>query len=217
MDKDQRRFNRRVLIILVVAILMAAGLIVYVKLHDRQYSAKLNIQVAPSSAQVTINGKKSHAGMIAVKPGNYDVIALKNGFTTTGKAVKVAKGQTQYIGLALASNSDSTANWYSDHPDDQKLLEIITGQQFKQQSEQSVQQVPLIKSLPYIGVGFEFRVDYGAPLPGTDVPGIYITAATQQGYQDALTWIKNQGVDPSTLHIQWLQQAPDGSGTSSVN
>jgi len=204
MDK-QRRFNRRVLVLLAVVIVGAIGIIIYMRQHDRQFTAKLNIQVTPKSALVTVNGKKSHDGIVAVKPGSYTVVASKTGFTNSGKTIPVAAGQTQYIGLALTSNSSDTANWYSD----QQLLEVITGKQFTENSQQSVQQVPLIQKLPYIGVAFEFRVDYGAPLPNTSVPGIYITAPTEQGHQDALTWIKNQGYDPSTLHIQYTQGPAD--------
>ena len=173
--------------------------------HHQTYSGQLKLAIAPSDSQVEVNGQKVAAtATVDVKPGFTTVNVSRSGFTSQKKTVEVAKNKTVSVFVALISNDVSTADWYTKHPSDQTTLERITGQQYTQQSTQAVAQVPVIKELPFIGAGFSYRIDYGAPLPGTNVPGIYITAQTQQGQQNAVTWIKNQGYDPTTLHIQYV-------------
>jgi hypothetical protein len=213
MEDTQHLARRLLLIIALIAVVILIALIA-MKLLANKNSAKLHIQVTPSVATVTINGQKRKAGVIAVSPGTYKVTASMKGFASQTQTYKVDKGGEQYYGFALISNDPSTADWYSNHPADQTALAAITGQRYQQQGSQSIQQVPLIKNLPYIGVGFEFRVDYGEPLPGTNVPGIYITAKNDQGYQDALTWIRDQGYDPNTLHIKYTQGDPENSNNT---
>lgn len=213
MDDTQHLARRLLLLIALIAVVVLIALIAIKLIHNKN-SAKLHIQVAPSVATITVNGKKQGSGVIAVPPGTYKVTASMQGFASQTQTYKVDKGGEQYYGFALISNDPSTASWYTNHPGDQTLLAAITGQRYQQQGNQSIQQVPLIQYLPYIGVGFEFRVDYGEPLPGTNVPGIYITAQTQQGYNDALTWIRNKGYDPATLHIKWTQGDPESTNNT---
>ncbi len=201
----------RLIIGLIVAALALVLIVISVTrvAHDQVYSAQLNLKIAPTGAKIVVNGASTGPGIVGVKPGTVAITVSRSGFASQTKTLKVAKGQKLTIAMALTSNSPSTKDWYSNNSNDEATLEQVTGQQYNQQSTQSVQQVPLIQQLPYIDPGLTYRIDYGEPLAGTNVPGIYITAPTTQGQQAALQWIKDQGYDPSTLHIQY--------NTASVN
>lgn len=172
--------------------------------------ATLTIDVVPSISQITIDSQSVHAGVHKVAPGTHKIVVSLTGFTTITQTETIRVGDNKYVGLALTSNSAETANWYQAHPSDAQKLAIITGKNFDAITQQAASNVPLIKKLPYIGAGFEFRIDYGnPPLGGNPAdPAIYIQAATPQGQQDALTWIKNQGYDISKLQIVYQNTSP---------
>ena len=171
--------------------------------HNQVYSAQIILQVAPSGSKVTVNGTKTNPGTIGVKPGTNTIEVSKDGFYSTSKTVSLVKGQKLPMTIALVSSDPSTKDWYANNPADQSVLEQATGQQYNQQSQQAVQEVPLIQSLPYVSPSLAYRIDYGEPLAGTTGQGIYITAPNTAGQQLALQWIRDQGYDPATLHIQY--------------
>jgi hypothetical protein len=171
--------------------------------HSQVYSGKIVLQVAPTGSNITINGARVKPGTVGVVPGKNVISVSKTGFSSQTKTVTVAKDQPLNITIALVSNSPSTQNWYSTNQADEATLEQSTGQQYNQDSNQAVQQVPIIQMLPYVSPSLAYRIDYGEPLAGTTGQGIYITAPNAADQQLALQWIRDQGYDPSTLHIQY--------------
>jgi hypothetical protein len=187
---------------LLIAIFVALILLVFFIGREQSLSAKIKITAAPSESHITINNKSVESGVNKVHPGTYKVTVSLSGFTTASQTVTVQKGGTASVGLALVSNTYTTSNWYTTHPNDEQIAEGISSNNNDSLAEQSVQNVPLIKQLPFIGPGSEFRIDYGST-PGASAtdPTIYITAETTEAQQDALTWITSQGYNPAKLHI----------------
>ena len=204
METDRKRFYG-----LIVVIFMAILLLVFFIAHDQSFSSKIDITVAPTESHITLNGKTVHNDTVKVRPGTYKVTASLAGFTTLSKTITVKADDTASVGLVLVSDSSTTATWYSSHPEDEQIAEGISSDNNDTLAQQSVQNVPLIRQLPFIGPGSEFRIDYGSQ-PGADAnnPTIYITAPTTQAQQDAVTWIKNQGYDPTKLDIQYVTAQP---------
>lgn len=192
--------------LLFIILLLFIASFVLLTIRRVQLSATLNIQVAPSIAKLTANGHGIGAGTNQVKPGIYSISATMNGFSNNLQTVTVKKGEVKTIGIVLTSNSPSTANWYATHPADQQVLEKISGKNFDSLSQGLTQNTSLIKLLPFIGPGFEFRIDYGNTSSGQVI--IYITAPNSGAQQDAVTWIKNQGYDPTKLDIQYVTGQP---------
>lgn len=179
-------------------------------IHKRPLTAKLTIQVAPKSSVITLNGKKVKASIISVKPGEYKVSASHSGFAEKTQTIKLSKDASQYVGLVLISNATSTANWYSSHPEDQTLVEVITGKTVSNDSEAQQKTIPLIKELPFIDQ--LFRVDYGvSKLKPTDpsAVAIYIKYYSDAGKQEALDWLKFKGYEPSALEIIYVNAESD--------
>jgi hypothetical protein len=199
------RKRKLLLAVAIVCIFLLGALLVST---DRRLTA-LTLQVSPTISKITLDGKSVKVGTFGVSPGTHKVVASYPGFTTQSKTFTNQSGATAYVGIALLPDSTATSDWYTTHPDDQKVLEEISGKSFDATSQQITQTAPLIKELPYIGPGLEFRVDYGN---GTGANSskiiIYITAPDQPSQQDALTWIKGQGFNPSKLDIQYITGQP---------
>jgi len=201
--------GRKRIIGLVVASFVVLSFVVLIIAHLQSQSAKISLTVSPTESHITINGKGVKAGDSRVQPGTYKVVVALSGFSTANQTVTVKKNQTATVELTLTSDSAKTANWYNTHPKDEQVAESISGYNTSVLAHQAVKNVPLIKELPFIGAGFEFRIDYGSQ-PGASAsnPTIYITAETTQAQQDAVLWIKSQGYNPAKLNIVYQIGSP---------
>jgi hypothetical protein len=203
--------NRALLVVaLGLLVVLFVGYLIFSFYRNSVYSAGITVELVPSGSKLTVNSVGTKAGVIKVKPGQVNVTATHAGFTPYTKTLNVTKGNNMYVGIVLASNSNTTARWYQDHTNDGKIAERISSKSFDQTSAQSVANVPFISKLPFLGPGLEFRIDYGQngenDLGGN--PAIYITAPTTEAQQDAITWIKNQGYDPAKLKIIYVTSTP---------
>ena len=193
--------------------ILGAGLlvvgIVWSVLYQRSFSAALTVQVAPASSSIGLNGKKTSAKTINLRPGNYKITASHSGFASASQTVNLNAGDKRYVGLTLNSNSAATANWYNTHASDQSLAESISGQNLNQAAGDQVKKLPLIKGLPFIDQAY--RIDYGSSKLHPSDPtatAIYITYYSADGKQQALDWLKFKGYDPTKLEIIYSDASP---------
>ncbi len=180
---------------------------------NRGKTAILNIEVVPNGSSITINGKGTRAGKVPVKPGDYNVIVSHFGFITEKRQVGTTAKKTSYVGVSLVPNSSATNDWYRSHPADAKKAEAISSHNFDAASAELANN-PLVRRLPYIGAGFEFRVDYGAAR-NPDKPGqpiIYIQAGSVSARSDSLRWIRSYGYDPAMMDIVFKDAVNPFSG-----
>lgn len=190
----------KILIIAGVIVLGAALFFFY--RYQSVLSAKLDIQVAPENSAITLNGKPVSAGNYRLKPGNYTVKAVYNGFSPASQNTSLKKGDSKFSGLVLDPDSPQTANWYQSHPSDQRLAESISGRNFDLTASEQLSRLPLIKDLPFVDQFF--RVDYGVSKAHPTDPSavaLYIKYYSAAGKQQALDWLKFKGYDPSKLEI----------------
>ena len=200
--------NRKQLIGLMIG--LAAVLILFIVLisHQQSLSATINITAVPGSSEITINGNAAKQGINKVQPGAKKVIVSFNGFAAQTQSFSIGAGGSKTINVVLSSNSPATANWYLTHPKDEQTAEGISSRSNDALAQQSLKNAPLIKLLPFVSGGLEFRVDYGSqPGASANKPTIYITAPTPEGQQAGLAWIKSIGYDPSNYDIQYVTAA----------
>lgn len=165
----------------------------------------LDVVVAPDSATLIMDGK-THIkdGEQHVKPGRHTVVASLAGFSSVTENVNVTSKSVAKLTFLLSPNSAAGYTYLQDNQAEQLQREALGGQQFNSTVQQAVSSTGFIKELPYIGPGLEFRIDYGGGANSSGKPIIYITGETAQAQQDALTWIKYQGYNPSTMDIQYV-------------
>lgn len=191
--------SRRKLILVLAALLVV---IIGFAFFASRPKGQLTIQVAPADSSITLNGKKTLAGSFDEKPGDYTVVASRNGFGSYTKKFSLKKNTNEYVGVILGPNSASTINWYKQHPDDQQLAEVISGKNFSIDVQQQITKYPIIKYLPFVDQFY--RIDYGRSVKSPNNPeavAIYITFYSQEGKSEALQWIKFKGYDPNQLEI----------------
>lgn len=168
-------------------------------LHDNSgKNAKLEIEVVPASSTIMLDGKKIKAGVVEVKPGKYKVSASREGFETSSQDITVASGEQKYLGFALQPNSDETASWYEDRPDDRQFSEGLSSRTYDQASEDLLTRYPLFRELPSSEI--DFTIDYGISVKNPDDTSRYalhIKASTPALRQSAIEWVRFMGYDPT--------------------
>ncbi len=181
--------------------------------------APIAVQSAPSGVKLTFNGHNvSNSGTVYVSPGSYTWKATRDHFKTRTGSFSAKKGVSQNLYVYLQPSDSQGSQYLQEHPTEAYKIEGLTGTASDQSAAQQVDIQPFIEQLPFIGPGFEYRVDYGttpdkAQYPSQ--PGVYISTNTDQGKQDARDWIVSQGFNPAKMNI--VYQAYDNSSTNNDN
>jgi hypothetical protein len=160
----------------------------------------LTVKVAPRDSSVTLNGKSYKNGTYKIKAGEYNLSITREGFTSINTKVTL-EGDNASVAYILESNSPSTANWYENNQEDTAIAEGIHGDEYEATISAQKESAPIIDQLPFIGPGFEYRIDYGPDDKDNKKVIIYVSANSEDAKKNALQWIKDQGTDPGKLNI----------------
>ncbi len=183
MNPDNSRLPanvRRFIILVVVAVIAFCVYQLSFTIYVLQTTGTLEVSSSNNSALISISQEDHEAKVIGtgaakahLKPGSYLVSASQNGYQTSTVATITTK-QTTNISLKLASASSSTtAN-------------------------------KLLGKLPFLGPNAEYEITATILAENNSSgPVITITTATPQGKQDALQWIKDQGLNPTDFTIKY--------------
>ncbi len=114
---------KKKIIWLVVGVLIIA--IAIPLIINQAKNSMLNIYVAPSSAEVLINGKRYQNGAFSMFPGEYTVEIKADGFESKTGNVKIEANHSANVFTALKANDDYYEK--NDNSDDYAILEEVAG------------------------------------------------------------------------------------------
>jgi hypothetical protein len=185
-------------------IALISGIITLIINLQNQGKPELTIQVSPTTAQVTVNGKSSSSGTIRVPAGKTTITVEKDGFEPKTVTTTAKLEEDNYIGVALLPKTDA-AKKEVESIEERHLREGISSNNEDVRTEKSVEQNPIITELPYLGEGLDYRIDYGLPADPArakaGVLAIEIDASTPEARQAALDWIRSIGENPSNYEV----------------
>jgi len=165
----------------------------------------LEIEVAPASSKILLDGHVVKAGRLTVSTGKHSLVVSKKGFSTQSQGVVSETGQTVYAGIVLQPSSTQTADWYSSHPADQKIVEGIGSHQSDYQSGVALRMIPFLKLLPTEygdGHGGLISISQGVPASKlSTLPAVYVIAQTPGERQGVVTYIKSRGYDVASMDL----------------
>ncbi len=188
MDKNKKKSIITVIIIATLLILLS---IAFYIIYNTINSATLIVRVAPASASIYLDNHQVSNGNIKVTPGEHILRAQKEGFEEKSIQVSAISDQESNALIILESNSESTANWYTDHSEDQKLIEEIYSLDFTAASDQMASDYPLVDFLPYSVPDYD--INYGTC--DTDNFCIMINAFLPSGYNEAIKYLRQKDSD----------------------
>lgn len=204
--------SKRVMLILILLFLVCVSVIWGTHgVINYANSSKLATEIQPFDATVKIDDRAIRANKtIRVRTGSHTITIQRVGFKNQSQNFTLSKGKSEIITVYLKPANSIGYKWLKDHPSEALKYEGHAGSLYNADTKKAISLQPFIKELPFIAGGFEFRVDYGSPAPGSDKPIIYIQADTQEARDDALLWIKNKGYDPTTMLIVYTTSINSG-------
>ena len=171
--------------------------------------ADLLLSVSPGVSKILIDDRSVvHAGNIYLSPGVHKITVSMAEFTGQSMNVIVIKNKLVTKTIILIPSSDEGYSWLANHPTEDLLRQRLTSKSIAEQAQKTVDTAPLVKELPFIGAGFEFRIDYGSPPTGSNSPVIIITAPDVPSQQDAIAWMKARGYDSANYTIRYVIAQP---------
>lgn len=193
---------------LILALLFLAGVICLVIFlyFDSKKTATVEVLYTPQSAELRIGDSTYKAGTVRIEPGDYTLTVKKSGFAEYSEDFTISDSETKEFGIILRSNSHETENWYNENEEDMNIMEIISDRNSRNESEEIVENMPIIKDLPYIHARGAFRIDYGI---GSDPKSqaLYITHKTDVAKELALDFIRDSlGYEPEEFEIFYIKE-----------
>ncbi len=195
--------TKYILIGLGVLLIVFAGYFVYSKLILG--SGNISITTIPSGAKIVIDGKSytSPVKIPKLNSGRHKIVTTKPGFKERFDSIKVSKDKTVEVNLRLYTSKISPATLKESVIEDQKTLTDF---------EKLIQYLPysnLHLKIEYLVVAREpsIKITLYARLNRPDQIESYKQQLTDYG-QEALDWIKSNGVNTEKLNIIWAPKNP---------
>ncbi len=161
----------------------------------------VEIVIAPSDADVQINGEVRRSRATHLTPGEYTINASRDGFEDYVSTIVVDKEPLQ-IPILLLPINDEGWRVMDEQSDIFLIVEGLVGDQAAMEGEMVRQSLPIIRNLPHRSL--LFSIDYRMA-EGSDTEIILqITADNDVDRGYALDQIRNWGFDPEDFEIEYL-------------
>jgi len=193
-------------IIGVLVITIVAISVVFIVI-DSKNSAKVDIMVAPLSAEIKIGDKIYKNGTYGFEPGEIDVTISKEGFEPESRILTLESGATTKLYVYLTP-LEWNKNWYYNNREDMMLMMAIGDANADIESKAYSEKNPIIGILPIIYAKYddswdytEFRIDGGGFEECSRDFCLKITDTTGGNYENALQLIKEKGYNADDFEI----------------
>lgn len=169
-------------------------------------SSTLNIKLAPTSADISIDGESVKTGNNKVKNGKHKIEAQQEGFETFEKEVDISTDDE--IVIILKPNSDVGKKFLADNIIYQQEIEGLNGLVFNENADKRAQRYPYLDILPISGS--KFTVAQGLAFntkkdPETAI-ALYVDAPDPLERKNALKNIIDTGIKPEEVEIVFENQ-----------
>ena len=195
-----RRFKVVLISAIVVFVLLVVGVSIGNIIWSNIYSVTLNIVVAPADSRVLINDKIEEVGEKRIKPGEYVIEVLRDGFETESLSFVFQSGDTQEVAVALIPNDPSTMDWYETHEEDAAIVDGILGQEYANMAAEMVEKYDIVEDLPVRTYGY--ILGYGN-CEENGGPDFCVVIKAEFGYRDeAVEYLQKTGKDMAKYYVE---------------
>ncbi len=193
------------------SILVVAGFIVVLVFlfGYSQFFAKkgtpVRLDVVPSDAVVTLDGKRLSTGTVRLSPGEHTFTAKKSGFEKAEDKVSIKEGsENKSVQLLLTPVSPNAIAWAEKNQKLYQRAEQKAVEDVVKEGEEFQKKFPLSKLLPFNNL--LFSIDYKTDESSTKFT-VQIEAKTPTDRAYALGQIRNWGYDPADYLIEFVDFA----------
>lgn len=195
---DAKIKNNKTVLVLIFILLFFTILGVIINISK---SSKLDILVAPSSAEIIINDQKYKNGSYRLYPGTYQIKIKQPEFKTYQKTIELKPNSSSKLYYALKNQKDP--NWYENHPEEQENLKTINDYQADQFQEKASQD-PIFKITPFNNYNSGFKITTTNTKDKITI-NIYLYTCTESEEpilkKNALNWLKSKHINLKNYHL----------------
>lgn len=194
-----------------LGILVILGAVIFFAITglSRRGKVKVNLVVAPSKAEVVIDGKQTKSKTVYLKPGEHTFIVSFENFETT-KYIQDVSVNPEVL-LTAFPKSDSAREYLQKNPEENAIFEKIGGIYQENVNKKTNESYSFLKDLP-IEQRY-FSIYNGAPLnskvkDGDFAAAMYVRADSVYGRTSAVNSMRNElNIDPTVVEV-YFQDAP---------
>jgi len=193
-----------------VAIVLIVTITFFVATNiSRRGKIKVDLIVAPSKAEVLIDGKYVKSKTVYLKPGEHTFVVSFENFEST-KVVQDVSVNPEVL-LAAVPKTDSAREYLLKNPEENSILEKIGGIYQENANKKTAESYPFLSELP-IEQRY-FAIYNGAPLRskvknGDFAAAMYVKADSAYGRSLAVNSMRNElNIDPTVIEV-YFQDAP---------
>lgn len=178
-------------------------------------AAKLEILVAPTSAEILIDGEKYQNGIYdGMEEGVYTVKILQDGFNTEEFQIELKSDETTKLYKYLKGND----GYYENHMEDLEIMRLVSEYEVGLVAQNYLEKYPIMKVLPLVVEKYAedfteytwFRIDGGKYDECEKEFCLKITDMSGGNYEKALKMIQKKGFDPDDYKIIYEDDSKKG-------
>jgi hypothetical protein len=122
--------------------------------------------------------------------------------------VTVDAGETSDVMTILSSNSSTTANYWVDHPAEDRVLDYVADMRGRERDERMEKYFPVYKILPFTGPGYSINFGEMPEAKGRSGFAIFVTCDPSSISMAKCRWvtesvISDGGYNPSDYTISY--------------
>ena len=165
--------------------------------YPRLGKIAVDIRVNPEDAAIIIDGDKSHAGTVYLRPGTHTFKAAKSGWFADEVTVSVSKNNAT-VALLPQPDSDEAQQQAED---DAMKREGLSSTAANTRGVDIRSANPILNKLPYSDISGPYKIDYGFNQQDEKTPYLIVSYSTPHGREKALKWLKSNKLDVTTTEV----------------
>lgn len=202
---DNKKFKRLVVAIAAFVVVVISISVLGILINAKK-TAKLELIIAPSSAEIKIGGATYHNGTHNFIPGTYDVEIKKDGFRPYTGEITLKDNETTKLYHYL-EQTDGGFDWYLNHKSDMMLINSIGDHEAGVEAEKYVKDDPILKVTPYYDTkNNHFQIVAEKKNDKTKVT-VNLNTCTDElkpAYiKEAHKYLEDQGIKPADYDIEY--------------
>jgi len=202
----QAENRKKILLLSGIGFALIVMILFFVWLIEVPKTGKIEVVVAPTSAEILIGGKPFRNGTYRIEPGAYDVEITKDGFEKYADQITVTKDATTPLMVCLAKN-EGNDEYYAANEEDQKVCYTVEEYLAEKLEEEKFGSEEIFNVAPYHSYEKGFYIDpYFDENDKVHIKITLVTCSAERAEglkQNALEWLKNQNVNLDKYALEY--------------
>lgn len=189
--------QRKHVITIILAFIIVCLMYFLLVMYPRIGKIPVEVLVNPDGASIYIDNNRATPGIHYLHEGSHTFKAEKAGWTPDEVAVSVTDSTTSVALLPQPESSEAKQQAERDS----LIREGLSGVAANVRGLGIRNSYPILNDLPYSDPSGPYKIDYGFNQDDKKTPYLVVSFSTPNGRSEAIDWLKDNDVDPTSLEI----------------